>query len=80
MYMQAFFPNTGEHSSNCRCLMQGEKETGISIIELVKEMDAGDMLHVEKMSIPENMIFQELEDALLKMNSILLPSQSHHRL
>lgn len=52
-----------------RCLMQGEKETGISIIQLVKEMDAGDVLYMEKLLIPENMIFSELEEALCKMGS-----------
>src|SRR5437588_1525223 len=31
-----------------RALMNGEKETGISIIQLVKEMDAGDVLSESK--------------------------------
>jgi methionyl-tRNA formyltransferase len=52
-----------------RCLLDGAQETGISIIQLVKEMDAGDVLYTEKLSIPEQMTFKELESALCTMGS-----------
>ncbi|HXF29776.1 MAG TPA: methionyl-tRNA formyltransferase, partial [Chlamydiales bacterium] len=42
-----------------RCLMDGQKETGISIIQLILKMDAGDVLHYEKVAIAENMTFPE---------------------
>lgn len=47
-----------------RVLMNGEIETGISIIRLVKKMDAGDVLHAERLAIPPTMTGGELESAL----------------
>ena len=38
-----------------RSLLQGDKETGIAIQKMVKELDAGDVLRVEKIPIPEEM-------------------------
>lgn len=52
-----------------RALMRGDAETGISIIRLVKKMDAGNILHVEKMAIPLEMHAQELEEALAKLGT-----------
>lgn len=47
-----------------RCLINGEKETGISIIEMTPKMDAGDVLAIEKISIPFEMTHGELEKEL----------------
>lgn len=47
-----------------RCLMHGEKETGITIMQMVLEMDAGDMLSVVKTPISEEMTFGELGSQL----------------
>ena len=47
-----------------RCLMDGETETGITIMEMVLKMDAGAMLDVEKVAIPHAMTFGELEEKL----------------
>jgi methionyl-tRNA formyltransferase len=50
-----------------RALLEGEKETGITIIKLILKMDAGDMLWQEKMPIPLDMAFPELEEKLIEM-------------
>lgn len=55
-----------------RCLMNGEKETGITIIEVAPQMDAGDMLGIAKLTIPEKMTAGELEDALCVLAAPLL--------
>lgn len=47
-----------------RCLMNGEKETGISIIEMTPKMDAGDILSIKKIPIPFTMTHGELEKEL----------------
>jgi methionyl-tRNA formyltransferase len=49
-----------------RCLMNGEKETGITIMDMVLEMDAGDMLEVAKIPIPDSMTFGELDQKCFK--------------
>ena len=46
------------------CLINGEKETGISIIEMTPKMDAGDVLAIEKIPIPFEMTHGELEKEL----------------
>lgn len=52
-----------------RCLMNGETETGISVIQLVLKMDAGDILKLEKVPIDLNMTCPELEDKLCEVGS-----------
>jgi len=54
-----------------RCLMNGEKETGITIMEMVLEMDAGDALEKVKISIPPSMTFGELDQ---KLSEIACPA------
>jgi methionyl-tRNA formyltransferase len=44
-----------------RVLMAGEKETGVCIMDMVLEMDAGDIYQAVKMDIPETMTFGELD-------------------
>ncbi len=48
-----------------RAIMQGEKETGITMIEMVQGMDAGPMLKKKAVPIGENTTFGELEKDLL---------------
>ena len=50
-----------------RCLMQGEKESGITIIKMAKELDAGDMLARKELSISEEMTAGELSLALCEL-------------
>ncbi len=50
-----------------RCLMDGERETGITIIDMVLQMDAGAMLRVAKTPISEEMTFGELEEKLCEL-------------
>ncbi len=47
-----------------RCLMNGEKKTGIDIIEMTPQMDAGDIVANAEIPIDEDMTFGELENAL----------------
>ncbi len=47
-----------------RCLMAGEKETGITIIEMVLALDAGPMIEQVRVAISDNMSFGELEQAM----------------
>ncbi len=44
-----------------RCLLNGDAETGVSIQKMVRQLDAGDVIAVSKMLIPEDMTFGELE-------------------
>ncbi|MCP5503831.1 MAG: methionyl-tRNA formyltransferase [Chlamydiales bacterium] len=48
-------------------LLDGAKETGVTIIEMVTKMDAGDMLAQEKMPIPKEMNGVELEEKLCNL-------------
>lgn len=50
-----------------RCLMDGAKESGVTIMEMVRKMDAGDMLEVVKIPIPEEMTAGELEAEMEKV-------------
>jgi methionyl-tRNA formyltransferase len=50
-------------------LLAGEKKTGITIIEMSLEMDAGDILAQEKVLIPDDMVFSELEAKLCEVGS-----------
>ncbi len=47
-----------------RSLMAGEHETGVTIMKMVLQMDAGDMLDVAKVQVPLEMNHEELEHAL----------------
>lgn len=52
-----------------RVLFNGEKETGISIIRLVRKMDAGDVLYEEKLTILPEMDAGSLENALCTLGA-----------
>lgn len=47
-----------------RCVMAGEKESGVTIMSMAKELDAGDVLAITKTPIPEDMTAGELSDTL----------------
>ena len=60
-----------------RCIINGEEETGVTVMHMVRKMDAGDIIAVEKMSIPPDMDFGELEAALGTLGSRLLLKTIH---
>ncbi len=47
-----------------RCLMHGDAKTGVTIMEMVLQMDAGAMLKKVEMEVPEAMNCGELEEKL----------------
>lgn len=55
-----------------RCLLSGDKETGVSIQKMVYELDAGDVIALSKMEIPESMTLGELEKAMTEAGAPLL--------
>lgn len=50
-------------------LLNGEKETGISIIKMVRKMDAGDILYSEKLAIDQNMNLGQLDKKLCELGA-----------
>lgn len=55
-----------------RCIMEGETESGITIMHMAKKMDSGDMIKVVKTPIGENMTYGELEEKLCSLGSVAL--------
>lgn len=55
-----------------RALMHGEKETGISIQKMVKQLDAGDVIATARTEIAPDMTFGELEETLCELSKPLL--------
>lgn len=51
-----------------RTIMSGEKETGITIIEMVLKMDAGEILDMVKIPLDEDETFGELEKKLSRLS------------
>lgn len=54
------------------CLLNGDKETGITIMRMDVGMDTGDMFEVESMPIPENIHYDELMEKLSFVGAPLL--------
>jgi methionyl-tRNA formyltransferase len=52
-----------------RALMAGDKETGVTIMQIVKKLDAGDMLHKEVCLIDERITAGELHDQLAQLGA-----------
>lgn len=50
-----------------RSIMEGNTETGVTIMHMVKKMDAGDMIEKVKVPIGPETTFGELEETLCKM-------------
>lgn len=64
-----------------RAIINGEKKTGVTIIHMVKKMDAGDMVAMQTVDIGSEMTYGELEQELCRIGSQLLLSticQSEH--
>jgi methionyl-tRNA formyltransferase len=65
-------------------LLNGEKETGISLMEMVKEMDAGDVYAVEKIAISPDDNYTSLclkmQEAALKTACTYLPLYFENKL
>jgi methionyl-tRNA formyltransferase len=55
-----------------RCLMAGDKETGVAIQKMVKQLDAGDVIQSTKIKIPPEMNLGELELHLREVSKPLL--------
>lgn len=53
-------------------ILAGETETGVTIIHMVKKMDAGDMVSIAKVPIGLEMTYGELETALCQAGAPLL--------
>ena len=53
-------------------VLAGEKEAGVTIMEISMEIDAGDILDVEKISVPEEATFGEVKDLLCGISCDLL--------
>lgn len=53
-------------------VLAGEKEAGVTIMKMVLAMDAGPILRVRKMDLPEDMTFGELEERLVEISKDLL--------
>lgn len=52
-----------------RAVIDGESETGVSIIHIVKKMDAGDVIEMVKVPIEENDTFGDIEKKLIEAGS-----------
>ncbi|CAF23128.1 unnamed protein product [Candidatus Protochlamydia amoebophila UWE25] len=50
-----------------RSIIEGEKETGVTIMHMVKKMDAGDMIKKVSVQITSEMTYGELEQALCQI-------------
>ena len=55
-----------------RCIMEGESESGITIMKMDKGLDTGDMLLSESVEIDEDMTASQLHDILAEMGKRLL--------
>lgn len=55
-----------------RALLNGDRETGVCVIEVAPEMDAGDVYGCVRVEIDENDTFATLSDKLIKAGSALL--------
>ncbi|MEI8365769.1 MAG: methionyl-tRNA formyltransferase [Parachlamydiaceae bacterium] len=61
-----------------RVIMNGETETGITIMHMVKKMDAGDIIAVEKVPIGIQTTYGELEADLCRVGADLLLQTIHN--
>lgn len=52
-----------------RAIIQGETETGVCIMYLSKKMDAGDVIHVDKVAISPEITCGEMEQILCKLGA-----------
>lgn len=50
-----------------RCIIEGESETGVTLMHLAKKMDAGDIIQQIRVPISSHMTFGELEEILCQV-------------
>ncbi len=55
-----------------RAIEKGEDTTGVTIMKMVKKMDAGDMIRTKEVEISDNMDFGALEEKLIEISKPLL--------
>lgn len=55
-----------------RCLMDGNKVTGVTIMHMVRKMDAGDIIKTGRIPVDENMTAGELKQKMSEVGSKLL--------
>lgn len=60
-----------------RCIIEGEKQSGVTIMHMVKKMDAGDMIKIAPVTIGPNMTAGELTEELFKVGSQALLDVIH---
>jgi methionyl-tRNA formyltransferase len=53
-----------------RALMAGDEKTGVTIMQIVRKLDAGDMLHTEECVIGANDTASDLHDKLAELGAI----------
>lgn len=53
-------------------IIEGQKETGVTVMHMVKKMDAGDIIKMAKFSISEEATYGEIEQGLRGLGSRLL--------
>lgn len=53
-----------------RALMAGDEKTGVTIMQIVRKLDAGDMLHKEECAIGANDTASDLHDKLSELGAI----------
>lgn len=56
-----------------RCILEGENETGVTIMQMAEGLDTGDMLLKGALAIGENETASELHDRLAALGAELLP-------
>jgi methionyl-tRNA formyltransferase len=61
-----------------RSILNGDKETGVAIQKMVRELDAGDVIAARKMEIPGEMTYGELQQALCDLSKPLLVDVISH--
>ncbi len=60
-----------------RSIINGETKTGVTIMYMVKKMDAGDIIKIVKVSIGDNTTFGELEKTLCEVGSVAVLDVIH---
>lgn len=55
-----------------RCILNGETETGVTIMHMVRKMDAGDIIKTTKIPIETHATFGQIEQELCRVGSPLL--------
>ncbi len=58
-------------------IIHGDQKTGVTIMHMAKKMDAGDVISMVKVPIPQNMTFGELEKALCEAGQAALLDVIH---